>query len=117
MGNDRVEEEVYTVKIRRDKTTGVAVSETWTRGDGTQHRVDGPSMIARDRLTGIATAEWWIRDGKVHRDDGPAVILRKPDGRVYSSEWFRDDEKIPAPKPSRSGQQKRKLPPPTPPVS
>jgi hypothetical protein len=98
-----ISEETYTVRIRRDDETGVAVTEYWIRADtGKQHRIDGPASISRDPKTGIVTHEMWIQNGEMHRTDGPANILRKHDtGRVYCSEWMVHDKKIKPPKPSR----------------
>ncbi len=107
-------EETYTVTIRRDAETGMAVFETW-RMDGKQHRPDGPASIARDAFTGVMIHETWIKNGELHRENGPAHILRKGDtGRVYSTEWFKDGEQVPAPPrqrtPSRSS-TRQSLPP------
>ena len=93
-------EEIYTVKIKRDAITGVAVTEYWYQ-DRFLHRDAAPACILRDAITGIAINESWWQKSKLHREDGPASILRKPDGRVYFTEWYMHGEKIRPPRPPR----------------
>ena len=62
MKSEIQEEEVYTVKIRRDLATGVVASERWSmQGRGT-HREGGPAIILRDRQTGVVKSETWARN-------------------------------------------------------
>jgi hypothetical protein len=97
--------EIYTVTIRRDPRTGVAVTESWFV-NGRPHREGGPVYIVRDPETGTVIKEHWIRHNEYHRDDGPAIILRKPGtGQIYYSAWYREGVKIPAPKPDRHPRQ------------
>jgi len=97
-------DEVYTVRIRRDAKTGVAIYETWNNTEGLHHRVDGPADIERDPVTAVITKEVWIRNGNADREDGPAIIRRNAKtGAVTYSAWYRSSEKIAPPKRAHSG--------------
>ena len=97
MREEVYQKEVYSVEIRRDPLSGVAVSEKWCK-EGKSHREDGPAQITRDASTGTVVREAWIRNNKYHRTDGPAIILRHPTTEhVYFSAWYRNDEKISPP--------------------
>lgn len=112
--NDETTVEFYAVRIRRDRLSGIAVYEEWTK-DGVPHRLDGPAQISRDRNTGNVVRECWLRNGQIHRDDGPSVILRNATtGHIYSSEWFRRGEKTAAPR--RPQRIKKKSPGPSTPA-
>ena len=94
--------ETYTVEIRRDQATGVAVTEHWYM-DGKTHRVDGPSTITRDAATGNVIREGWSIKGNLNRADGPAVIIRNPvTGAITFSNWYKDGEKIAPPTRART---------------
>jgi hypothetical protein len=100
-------DEIYTVEIRRDTRTGVAVGETWMR-DGQIHREDGPAMIERDSDTGNVIRESWIRHDQHHREGGPAVISRKADtGRIYRSRWYLNGKNVKPPRTPRRPLQGR----------
>lgn len=95
-------DETYTVTVRRDHATGVVVHERWEQ-NGQEHREHGPALVWCDPVTGVAVNEKWVWRGKLHREDGPADILRNPGGRIYYSAWYKHGEKVPAPRPARSG--------------
>jgi hypothetical protein len=99
--DDFYQEEIYRVEIIRDKKTGVAICEKWTKDDKV-HRQDGPAMIDRDKTTGAVVREVWMRDDERHREDGPAVVLRKAStGKVYRSGWYENGVHIEQPKPPK----------------
>jgi hypothetical protein len=98
--------ENYTVEIKRDAATGVAVYEHW-RLDGKSHRIDGPATITRDAATGNVTREGWLTNGHLNRADGPAVVSRNPiTGAITCSYWYKDDEQIRPPSRSRASSRK-----------
>lgn len=90
-------EERYQVIFQRDSSTGVVVSEEWLEDDsrrpatasGSFHRTDGPALIIRDPVTGIAVYEGWYQHDEPHREGGPAGTKRDPKtGNVVKEEWY-----------------------------
>lgn len=61
--------------------------------DGDYHRIDGPSEIERDEVSGGRDEYWSIR-GKWHREDGPAIIEYDKDGNVIDEEWYLQDREL-----------------------
>src|SRR5665213_3327781 len=91
--------EQYQVSITRDLETGSAVYEKWMNEKGQTHRLDGPSEITRDPVTGIIVKEVWQQNGRLERLDGPAVVRRNAKtGAVTFVAWYRSSVKIPPPK-------------------
>jgi hypothetical protein len=57
------------VWIKRDKDTGVAYWEKWIKNDNwphtsRPHRMDGPSLVKRNRITGAVISEKFHVNGK-----------------------------------------------------
>jgi hypothetical protein len=92
--------EIYTVRIRRDVGSGVAVLEDWSKDSEGKvlHREDGPASIERDAATGNVIREGWYNNNVLERESGPAVIRRDATtGRVTYSVWYKNGEKIAPP--------------------
>ena len=62
-GDDPIEE-VYTVKIKRNRKNGVAWLEEWFDENGRTHRVNGPALIERALDSGEPLTEGWYEHGR-----------------------------------------------------
>ena len=92
-------DEQYQVTVRRDLESGNAVIEQWKNEKGQAHRLDGPSEIERDPVTGVIVKECWQQNGRLERVDGPAVVRRNAKtGAVTFIAWYRNGIKIAPPK-------------------
>jgi hypothetical protein len=88
------DEGVCTVKVWRDKKTGIVIMEEWRDENKRLHRFDGPAYLMRDPETEI-----WAVHGKNHRDGAQAVLSRdRKTGRVMFSEWHTHGQKVPDPR-------------------
>jgi hypothetical protein len=56
--------EVYTVKIKRNRKTGVAWQEEWFDANGKTHRVNAPALIQRALDSGEPLTEGWYEHGR-----------------------------------------------------
>lgn len=69
-----LKDEHYRVRILRCPNSGVVCEEAWEKPNGDLHRLDGPAVTRRDRVTGVVThLGYWV-DGQAHREDGEPSV-------------------------------------------
>lgn len=87
---DYIDEE-YSVRISRDRTTGVMVSQSWHNQSGALHRSHGlPAYVAYDPTTSRPVEiQYWLQ-GQEHREDGlPSSQKISPEtGVVWYERWW-----------------------------
>ena len=79
--------DAITVKGTSDNLT---MTRYCVHGQNHRDEGDGPALLSRDNVSGVAVFEEYWRHGVQHRDGGPAAIDRAPDGGVIGESWFRD---------------------------
>jgi hypothetical protein len=91
-------EEKYSVTIRRDEESGIAVIECWEAKDR-----DLIFELSRDHKSGVIRQEAWFNaKHQLHRVGAPAVINRNHvTGKLQATYWYENGEKVPRPSRSR----------------
>lgn len=70
-----LKDEHYRVQILRCPRSGIAAEERWETPDGRLHRLDGPALVTRDRVSGQTTSLLFLKNGEYHRSDGEPAHL------------------------------------------
>lgn len=95
MKKDEYEEEIYTVRIFKDKKTGHKVREYWEDENGDFHRRGGPAVQLFDAKTGRRIKAQYRTHSILDRDENEGPAAQRWDantGNLIYEEYKRDGE-------------------------